>query len=66
MAKTLSSQLDTVQTAIERIESGAQSVLVDGVTITRANLKTLYDREAHLLRKIERGTSGSARRVAEF
>lgn len=66
MAKTLQSQLESVQTAIEKIEGGAQSVTVDGVTVTRASLQTLYARESRLLRKIEKASSGAARRVCEF
>ena len=66
MAKTLSEQLTSVQTAIEKIESGAQSVSIDGVSVTRADLRTLYAREQRLLQKIERQSSGSSRRICEF
>ena len=68
MAKTLNEQLTSVQDAIEKIEGGAQSASIDGMQVTRADIHTLYDREAHLLRKIDlvaRG-AGFGRRVVEF
>jgi len=66
MAKTLAEQLSTVQSAIEKIESGAQQVTVDGVTITRASLSVLYAREQHLLDKINTSSNGPSRTVCEF
>ena len=66
MAKSVAEQLEIVRAAIEAIESGAQSVSVDGVTITRANLSVLYDREEHLLNKYDKLTNGSSRTVCEF
>jgi len=55
MAETLASQLASVQAAITAIESGAQSASINGRQLTRADLKTLYDREASLLRRIAAG-----------
>jgi len=65
MAETLASQLASVQAAITAIESGAQSASINGRQLTRADLKTLYDREASLLRRIDRATN-TVRRVVEF
>ena len=65
MAETLSAQLDRVQTAIAAIEGGAQSYSFEGVTFTRADLATLYKREATLLSNIDRA-AGNQRRVADF
>jgi len=65
MAATLAEQLESVQAAIAAIESGAQSTAVDGQTLTRADLKTLYIREENLLRKIDRADRGRTT-VAEF
>lgn len=65
MAATLAEQLESVQAAIAAIESGAQSTTIDGQTVNRADLKTLYIREENLLRKIDR--AGRDRiTVAEF
>ena len=65
MAATLAEQLASVQAAIAAIESGAQSTAVDGQTVTRADLITLYCREYNLLNKIDRGDRGRIT-VAEF
>ena len=62
---TLAAQLANVQAAIEAIETTGQSYTIDGFTYNRANIKTLYDREARLLRKIA-NESNSGRTVAEF
>lgn len=58
MAATLAEQLANVQAAIEAIETGAQSAAVDGQTLTRADLRTLYARESRLLNKIDRADRG--------
>lgn len=62
---TLAQQLESVQAAIAAIESGAQSAASEGESLTRADLKTLYDREERLLNKIARGDKGNIS-VAEF
>lgn len=63
---TLAEQLTNVQAAIEAIETGAQSIKAeDGRSLTRADLKTLYEREASLQRRIA-SESDKGRRVAEF
>jgi hypothetical protein len=50
--KTYAEQLESVQAAIAKIESGAQAyeIAVDGSQrrLTRGDLKTLYEREARL------------------
>lgn len=62
MAKTYTDQLDEVQLAITAIEGGAQSYTgTSGRSVTRADLKTLYDREERLLLKVQRETSGGIR-----
>lgn len=58
--ESYTAQLERVQTAIATIEAadGGQAVGADGQTLTRADLKTLYDREAWLRRRVaaeERG-----------
>lgn len=57
---TTAEQLTSVQAAISKIESGAQSYGEDGRTLTRADLKTLYERERELLtrQRLESGSGG--------
>jgi len=62
---TLAAQLASVQTVIAAIESGAQAASSEGESLTRADLKTLYDREERLLNKIAREDRGNIS-VAEF
>jgi len=66
MALTLAEQLTSVQAAITAIETNGQSYSIEGVTYTRASLKTLYDREQRILDKITRETAGGGKTVAEF
>lgn len=46
--ETLETQLERVQKAIAMIESGAQEYSIGRRKLTKADLKTLYDREASL------------------
>lgn len=46
--ETLEIQLDRVQKAIAVIESGAQSYTIGNRSLTKADLKTLYNREEQL------------------
>ena len=46
--KSLEEQLASVQDAIEKIEMGAQEYQIGNRRLTRADLKTLYSREAAL------------------
>ena len=54
-----------MQTVIATIESGAQAASSEGESLTRADLKTLYDREERLLNKIAREDRSNIS-VAEF
>jgi acetyl-CoA carboxylase beta subunit len=51
LAKTLGEQLEAVQTAIEQAEDRQEYGIAD-MSVKRASLKTLYDREERLLQKI--------------
>jgi len=66
MAATLAEQLTSVQAAITAIEGDGQEVTVNGRTYRRADLKTLYDREEQLQRRVQRESSGNMRTLAEF
>ena len=63
MTETHAEQLVRVQAAIAAIESGAQSASYDGRTVTRADLRTLYERERHLRRMVARAGRGGGIRV---
>lgn len=60
--KTYTQQLEEVQSAISKIESGAQAYTIGegGATrtLTRANLADLYKREARLIILVERESRG--------
>jgi len=59
LAKTLAQQLESVQTAIEKLESGAaQSYEIEGRKMTYLDLPALYKREEYLLKQIENHGSG--------
>ena len=47
--ETILEQLERVQTAIKKIESGAQAYSHAGRSLTRADLPRLYEREEKLL-----------------
>lgn len=59
--KTYSEQLEEVQTAITKIVTLGQSYTIEGRTLTRADLRTLYDREKVLMPLAAREASGGAR-----
>lgn len=65
--KTYTEQLESVQAAIAAIEEGAQSYTIQtpggSRTVTRADLKTLYDREERLMPKAQREAAGRGVRV---
>ena len=50
--ETIKQQLRRVQMAIARIEDGAQEYTIGNRHLTRADLKTLYDRENALQNKL--------------
>lgn len=58
MPATLAQQLESVQTAIAALESGAQTTTCDGQTLTKPDLITLYSREYNLLNRIARAERG--------
>jgi len=60
---TYAEQLVSVQAAIAAIESGAQSYSIAGRSLSRADLKTLYDREAWLLARVASSARAGGRRV---
>jgi hypothetical protein len=55
---TYTEQLESVQAAIQAIESGVQSYSISGRTMTRADLSVLYEREERLLPLARRESSG--------
>jgi phage-related minor tail protein len=59
--KTYQEQLESVQAAIADIETKGQTVDVNGRTLTRADLRTLYQREAQLRRLVDRESRGGIR-----
>lgn len=62
---TLAERLTSVQAAIEKIESGFQSLSKGDRTVANANLGDLYKQEKYLESRIERA-SNVRRTVAEF
>ena len=61
--KTYAEQLESVQNAIASIEAGAQSLTISGKAYTKADLKTLYDRESWLRRMAGKEARGGGIRV---
>lgn len=61
MSETLQEKLDRVQQAIAAIENGGQNVAYEGRSVTKADLKTLYDREKYLEMRIARQSRGGIR-----
>lgn len=59
--ETYQVQLERVQAAIGAIEGGSQSYSVAGRTFTKADLKTLYERETLLRAKAAREANGGIR-----
>ena len=55
--------LATVETAIESLISGSQSVTVDGMSYTKANLKTLWDMRKELKHESDRSARPMVRAV---
>lgn len=58
--QTARAQLERVRKAIEAVEGGAQSYSMDGRTLNRADLATLYAREKQLMRRLRGGPRFSA------
>ena len=56
---TLQEQLENVQTAIAKIEGGAEEYSIAGRSVKRAELGQLYARERELKRMIARQKQGT-------
>lgn len=56
-------KLDRVRTAIEAVETGGQSVSYEGRSVTKADLKTLYERESYLEQRLARQQRGGGIRT---
>jgi len=54
-------QLERVQAAIAKIESGAQEVEYEGRRVKRADLKSLYEREAQLRSLVDKQSRRGSR-----
>jgi hypothetical protein len=58
--KTLEEQLESVQVAIEKVETNAQSYGIAGRNMQMTDLTALYNREARLKAQILRQKQGQA------
>lgn len=56
--KTYTEQLADVQAAIMAVESGSQAYSVGGQSLSRANLRDLYEREKYLRAMVAREDAG--------
>lgn len=56
-------KLDRVRVAIEAVETGGQSVSYEGRSVSKADLKTLYEREAYLEQRLARQQRGGGIRT---
>ena len=54
MARSLSQRINTLDTAIQEIEEGAQAVTVDGFSYTRSSVATLYRQRDKLQKQLDR------------
>jgi hypothetical protein len=61
--KTYTEQLESVQAAIDKIESGGQAYSIGGRSLTRADLPTLYAREKQLRALVDRENRGGGIRT---
>jgi hypothetical protein len=61
--KTYTEQLEEVQAAITAIEGGSQSYTINGRSLERGDLDTLYKREAYLRTQVSRESAGGGARV---
>ena len=60
--RTLAQKKIDLDAAIEAIETGAQSITIDGRTYTRANIRELYLRQDRLEGKANKADGGGRRR----
>lgn len=63
MNDDLQTKLDRVRAAIEAVETGGQSVSYEGRNVSKADLKTLYEREAYLEQRVSRKNRGGGIRT---
>ncbi len=61
--KTTLEQLESVQAAIEKIELKGQAWSASGLSLSRADLGSLYAREERLIAKLARETRGGGVRI---
>jgi hypothetical protein len=62
-------QLESVQTAIARIEAGAQTTEYNGRRVTKGDLETMYAREKWLRGQVTeetRSSAGQARNTVRY
>lgn len=59
--ESYTTQLERVQSAIAAIEGGAQSYDINGRSMQRGDLKTLYEREKWLRTQVDRESNGGIR-----
>lgn len=57
---TTTEKLAQVRAAIDKIETGGQAYTSDGRTMSRGDLKTLYEQERRLVIQLARETNGGA------
>ncbi len=62
----LQKRLDSLNKAIEAIEDGAQSYILNGRTLTRASLQTLYSQRDKLELRIAFAANGGRGFKAKF
>ena len=60
---SIQDKLDRVRAAIEAIETGGQSISYEGRSVSKADLKTLYEREAYLEQRLARQQRGGGIRT---
>ncbi len=63
MSDDLQTKLDRVRAAIEAVETGGQSVAYEGRSVSKGDLKTLYEREAYLEQRVARQNRGGGIRT---
>ena len=58
---TVTQRLENIQTLIQEVETGGQAYTKGGRSLTRADLKTLYEQEAALIEVYGDTVQGTAR-----
>ena len=57
--KTILERLESVQSAIAKIEAGGQAYSISGRSLSRADLTSLYEQEKYLEARYARESSGN-------